>query len=623
MRLMPARTRAAEFRAALGQRILVADGAMATSLFLKGALPNRPTDELNLKLPALVRDVHQDYLRAGSEIIATNTFGANRIRLAPFGLASRVAALNQAGVRIAREAARDIAFVAGSVGPLGVRLEPLGSTNREDARLALLEQIAALVDAGVDLLILETFTNLTELDIAVSAAREVASEDLIIVAQVSVEDDGSLHDGTPTTAIAHFLDALPVDVIGLNCCSGPRALLETLEKIAALTQKPLSAMPNAGLPAFVDGRAVYHCSPEYMAAYARRYLETGARIVGGCCGTTSDHIHEIHREVVGLEKASRVSFLEVESPEPEAHALPPISSSQKSGLGAALAERRFVRLLEILPPRGVDATAEIEAARAAKAAGIYFISVPDGPRAVARMSAPVLARMLQDVAGTETLLHFCCRDRNVLGIQSDLLGAQAAGLRNVLCVTGDPPRVGAYPGAAAGVFEVDSIGLTRIAHDLNRGLDLGGNPLGSQTALLLGVAANPASTNLEEELRRLERKAEAGAEFIVTQPVFDLALLEAFLKRTESLRLPVIAGVWPLSSIRNAEFLVHELRIPIPEESLTRMRDAENAEAARSEGVALAREMVGHLAKMVAGVQLSAPFGRYQMALDAVDAMDI
>jgi methionine synthase I (cobalamin-dependent)/5,10-methylenetetrahydrofolate reductase len=623
MRLIPARTRAAEFRAALTERILVADGAMATSLFVKGALPNRPTDELNLKLPALVRDVHQDYLRAGSEIIATNTFGANRIRLAPFALGTRVAAINQAGVRIAREAARETAFVAGTVGPLGVRLEPLGSTNREDARLAFVEQITALVDAGVDLLILETFTNLAELELAVSAAREVAPQDLVVVAQVSVEDDGSLHDGTPTAAIAHFLDALPVDVIGLNCCSGPRALLETLEKIAALTHKPLSAMPNAGLPTFVDGSAVYHCSPEYLAQYARRYLEAGARIVGGCCGTTPDHIREIHREVVGIESGPRVNFLEVEeAPEKEARALPPVASAQKSGLGAALAERRFVRLLEILPPRGVDATAEIEAARAAKAAGIYFMSVPDGPRAVARMSAPVLARMLQDVAGTETLLHFCCRDRNVLGIQSDLLGAQASGLRNVLCVTGDPPRAGAYPsGAVAGVFEVDSIGLTRIARDLNHGIDLGGNPLGSQTALLLGVAANPASTHLDEELRRLERKAEAGAEFIVTQPVFDLALLDAFLKRIESFHLPVIAGVWPLSSIRNAEFLVHELRVPIPEESLSRMRTAENAEAARGEGVALAREMIGHLTKMVAGVQLSAPFGRYKMALDAVEGI--
>jgi methionine synthase I (cobalamin-dependent)/5,10-methylenetetrahydrofolate reductase len=621
MPLMPARTRAAEFRAALGERILLADGAMATSLFLKGALPNRPTDELNLKLPALVRDVHQDYLRVGADILLTNTFGANRLRLAPFGLAMRVGAINQAGARIAREAARDQAFVAGSVGPLGVRLEPLGSTNREDARVAFVEQITALVDAGVDLLVLETFTNLAELELAVSAAREVAPPEMILVAEVSVEDDGCLHDGTPTSAIAHFLDALPVDVIGLNCCSGPRALLETLEKLAALTHKPLSAMPNAGLPTFVDGRAVYHCSPEYLAQYARRYLEAGARIVGGCCGTTPEHLREIQREVAGLEGAARTSFLEVESPEREAHSLPSVPFAQKSGLGAALADRRFVRLLEIVPPRGVDATAEIEAARAAKAAGIYFISVPDGPRAVARLSAPVLARMIQDIAGMETLLHFCCRDRNVLGIQSDLLGASAAGLRNVLCVTGDPPRAGAYPGGGTGVFEVDSIGLTRIAHDLNHGLDLGGNPLGSQTALLLGVAADPASVHPDEELRRLERKAEAGAEFIVTQPVFDLALLEAFLKRIESLNLPVIAGVWPLSSIRNAEFLVHELRVPIPAESLNRMRAAESAEAAQGEGVELAREMIGHLVKMVAGVQLSAPFGRYQMALDAVDGM--
>ncbi len=619
MRSIPARTRAAEFRAALGERILVADGAMATALFLKGALPGRPTDELNLKLPALVRDVHQNYLRAGAEIIATNTFGANRIRLAPFGLANRVSAINQAGVRIARDAARDAAFVAASVGPLGVRLEPLGSTNREDARLAFVEQITALVDSGVDLLILETFTNLEELELAASAARETAPTEMVVVAQVSIEDDGSLHDGTPAAMIAQRLDALPVDVIGLNCCTGPRALLETLEKLAASTSKPLSAMPNAGLPTFVDGRAVYHCSPEYLGQYARRYLEAGARIVGGCCGTTPEHIREIQREVSRMEMGSRTRFLGVHTPEVESQALPPVSSAKKSCLGAALAQRRFVRLLEILPPRGVDATAQIEAARKAKAAGIDYVSVPDGPRAVARLSGPVLARLLQEQAGTETLLHFCCRDRNVVGIQSDLLGAHAAGLRNILCVTGDPPRAGAH----APVFEVDSIGLTKIAHNLNQGLDLGANALGSQTAMLLGVAANPAAGHLDEELRRLERKAEAGAEFIVTQPVFDLALLEGFLKRVEPLHLPVIAGVWPLSGIRNAEFLVHELRVPIPEESLDRMRRADSPEAARAEGVMLAQEMIGHLVKMVAGVQLSSTSGRFQMALDAVEGMGL
>jgi homocysteine S-methyltransferase len=618
MRVIPARTRAAEFRAALEERILVADGAMATELFLKGALPSRPTDELNLKLPALVRDVHQDYLRAGAEIIATNTFGANRIRLAPFGLANRVSAINQAGVRIAREAARDAAFVAGSVGPLGVRLEPLGTTNREDARLAFVEQVTALVDAGVDLLILETFTSLEELELAVSAARESAPPELVVVAQVSVEDDGSLHDGTPAAMIAQRLSALSADVIGLNCCSGPRALLETLERIAGSTSKPLSAMPNAGLPRFVEGRAVYHCSPEYLREYAKRYLEAGARIVGGCCGTRPEHIREICREVSRMEMGSRPKFLGVETAPAEPQALNRVPSTEKSCLGAALAQRRFVRLLEILPPRGVDATAQIEAAKAAKAAGIDYVSVPDGPRAVARLSAPVMARLLQEQAGTETLLHFCCRDRNVVGIQSDLLGAHAVGLRNVLCVTGDPPRAGVYPAA---VFEVDSIGLTRIAHNLNQGLDQGGNALGSQTALLLGVAANPAASHLDQELRRLERKAEAGAEFIVTQPAFDLDLLEVFLKRVEPLHLPVIVSIWPLSSVRNAEFLVHELQVPIPEESLARMRGAESADAAHAEGVKLARETIGHLVKMVAGVQLSSPAGRFQMALDAVEGM--
>jgi methionine synthase / methylenetetrahydrofolate reductase(NADPH) len=619
MRSIPARSRAAEFREALDRRILVADGAMATSLFLKGALPTRPTDELNLTLPALVRDAHREYLSAGADILETNTFGANRMRLAPFGLVGKVRGINQAGVRIAREAAGEQAFVAGVVGPLGVPLEPLGSTTLEDARVAFLEQISALVDTGIDLLILETFTSLAELGQAVSAAREVAPAEMVVVAEVSLFDDGSLPDGTPADVVARKLDALAADVVGLNCCSGPKGLLEALEKIAALTGKPLSAMPNAGLPTIVDGKAVYHCSPQYMAQYAKRYLETGARIVGGCCGTTADHIHAIRGEVTNVTPGSREGYLDVETPMPPSDGASPVVATQKSSLGAALADGRFVRILEILPPRGVDASAEIEAAQAAKAAGIEWISVPDGPRALPRLSAPVLCRMLQDRAGVETVLHFSARDRNVLALQSDLLGAHASGLRNVLCVTGDPPRRGgASP--TAGVFEVDSVGLVKIANNLNHGLDLGGNPLGSQTALLLGVAANPGAVNIDEEIRRLERKAEAGAEFIVTQPVFDADQFAEFLNKIEGLHLPVIAGIWPLSSLRNAEFLQHELRISIPEESLERMRTALNAESAQAEGVAIAREMVGRLPK-IAGIQLCAPFGRYRVALDVIEAL--
>ena len=612
MRSLPVRTRAAEFRQALEQRILVADGAMATGLFAKGAAPSRPVDELNLKLPALVRDAHREYLRAGAEIIETNTFGANRVRLSPYGLAARVRAINEAGVRIAREAASDFAYVAGVVGPLGVRLEPLGSLSEEDARVAFVEQITALVDAGVDLLILETFTDLAELEIAVSAAREVAPLELAIVAEVSVEDDGSLADGTPAETVARRLDALPVDVIGLNCCSGPSALLDALEKFAAVTQKPISAMPNAGLPTFENGQAVYHVSPEYFARYARRYLELGARIIGGCCGTTADHIHAIREAVSDLKPESRTSFLESGAVSQSVSALEPVPMAQKSKLGAALTKGRFVKMLEVLPPRGVDVSAEIEIAKSAKAEGIEWVSVPDGPRAAPRLSARVMCQLLQEQAGVETVLDFSARERNVLTIQSDLLGAHVANLRNVLCITGDPPRNN------AAIADVDSIGLTRIAGNLNRGLDVGGNALGSQTALLLGVAVNPAAQKLDEEIRRLERKAEAGAEFVVTQPIFDLDSFEAFLQRIEHLKLPVIAGIWPVASYRNAEFLLHELRVPIPEEPLTRMRQANTAEAARAEGIAIAREMISKLSSMVQGVQLSAPFGRYELALEAI-----
>jgi homocysteine S-methyltransferase len=612
MRSLPVRTRAAEFRQALQQRVLVADGAMATGLFANGAAPSRPPDELNLKLPALVRDAHREYLRAGAEIVETNTFGANRVRLSPYGLAGRVRAINEAGVRIAREAANDFAYVAGVVGPLGVRLEPLGSLSEEDARVAFVEQVTALVDAGVDLLILETFTDLAELENAVSAVREVAPPELAIVAEVSVEDDGSLADGTPAETVARRLDALSVDVIGLNCCSGPSALLDALEKFAAVTQKPISAMPNAGLPTFENGQAIYHVSPEYFAQFARRYLELGVRIVGGCCGTTADHIHAIREAVSDLKPESRTSFLESGPVSQAVAALEPVAMAQKSKLGAALKEGRFVKMLEVLPPRGVDVSAEIEIAKSAKAEGIEWVSVPDGPRAAPRLSARAMCQLLQEQAGVETVLDFSARERNVLTIQSDLLGAHVANLRNVLCITGDPPRNN------AAIAEVDSIGLTRIAGNLNRGLDVGGNALGSQTALLLGVAVNPAAQKLDEEIRRLERKAEAGAEFVVTQPIFDLDSFEAFLRRIEHLKLPVIAGIWPVASYRNAEFLLHELRVPIPEEPLKRMRQADTAEAAHGEGIAIAREMISKLSSMIQGVQLSAPFGRYELALEAI-----
>src|SRR5579871_3975270 len=613
-------TRATEFREALDKRVLVADGAMGTMLYSKGVFINRCYDELNLSLPALVRDVHQEYVRVGAEILETNTFGANRKRLGAFGFAEKVRLINHAGVRIAREAAREIAFVAGAVGPLGIRLEPLGPTSFEEARAIFREQVDALIEGGVDLLVLETFRDTNEIREAIFAAREAAGPDIAIIAQLSIEDDGTLRDGTSTEDFTRALDEWPVDVIGLNCSSGPKVMLETIEKMVAYTAKPLSAMPNAGLPATVEGRNLYLCSPEYMAQYARRFLMAGVRVVGGCCGTTHEHIKEIRSEARSLEHVERPHPTIGQHPSERPHAMEKVPVAEKSTLGAKLAAGKFVAFVEILPPRGVDASKEIDGAKLCKAAGIDCINVPDGPRASARMSAQVTCQLIQQQAQIEAVLHFCCRDRNILGIQSELLGAHTVGVRNLICITGDPPRMGTYPDATA-VFDVDAIGLTNIVNNLNHGLDIGGNPMGSQTALLIGVGGNPGALNMDEEIRRMEWKAQAGAEYIVTQPVFDLNLLEAFLKRIEPFKLPVVCGIWPLTSYRNAEFMVNELRVPVPEPLMERMRHADNAEKARQEGIAIAQEMVVRVRKLVQGVQLSAPFGRYSMAIDVAQAI--
>jgi homocysteine S-methyltransferase len=397
-------------------------------------------------------------------------------------------------------------------------------------------------------------------------------------------------------------------------------MLEPIEKMLQYSAKPMSAMPNAGHPATVDGRKIYLCSPEYMAQYARRFILNGVKILGGCCGTTPEHIKLIRAEARSFQPAYRRTVTTVEEPAAKAQVLTAMPLAQKSRLGAKLAERRFVSFVEIVPPRGVDATKEIEGAKLCAAEGIDCINVPDGPRASARMSAQVTCQLIQQHAGIEAVLHFCCRDRNILGIQSELLGAHAMGVRNLICITGDPPRMGAYPSATA-VFDVDSIGLTNIVNNLNHGLDIGGNPMGSQTAMVIGVGANPGALNLDEELRRFEWKVEAGAEYIVTQPVFDLDLLEQFRRRIEHAKIPLIAGIWPLTSYRNAEFMVNELRVAVPEEHMERMRSAENAEKARQEGIAIAREMVQRARPMVDGVQLSAPFGRYEMAIEVARAI--
>ena len=534
----------------LDKRVLVCDGAMGTMLYARGVFLNRSFDELNLTQPDLVAEVHQAYARAGADVIETNTFGANRVKLRAFGLADRVHAINVQGARIARHAARENVYVAGAIGPLGIRVEPWGKTGVDEAEEYFREQARALVEGGVDLFVLETFRDVNELGAAIRAVRSVCA--LPIVAQMTTEEDGNSLDGVAPETFVPQLEAAGADVLGLNCSVGPAAMLETIERMAQVAHVKLSAQPNAGRPREIEGRNLYLCSPEYMASYARRFINSGVRLVGGCCGTTPDHIRHIKMAVRALAPAAVRQKRDPASGQPHKPAVVPVPRSQKSRMAHTLTRGGFSISVELIPPRGYQSTALIEQARHLKIRGIDLVNIPDGPRASARMSALATAIIVQQQAGVETILHYACRDRNLLGMQSDLLGAHSMGVRNVLLVTGDPPRIGDYPDATA-VFDVDSIGLTNVVARLNQGFDIGGQPIGEPTAFHIGVAVNPGAFNLDEELRRFAYKVEAGAEFAMTQPVFDLAEFEAFIARVASHRIPIVAAILPLESTRHAE----------------------------------------------------------------------
>src|SRR5437763_2218553 len=610
---------AADFLERLKQSPVLCDGAMGTLLYAKGVFINRSYDELNLSQPDLIRGIHHDYLQAGAEIIETNTFGANSFRLARHSVADKVRDINRAGVRLAREAAKSFdVWVAGSGGPLGTRSEPLGKTSYQEARDAFREQIQALVESGVDLLILETFGYLEEIHQAMLAARDVHPS-ITLVAQVTIDEDGNCLDGSDPQTFTPKLAEWGADVIGCNCSVGPVAMLDVMERVRALTSLPLAAQPNAGIPRSVDGRNIYLCSPEYMASYARKFVTAGVRLIGGCCGTTPDHIRVMKSALRMGEARSNIAKPQDAGGNKPVPA-PALALDKRSQIGAKLASGEFVSMVEIVPPKGTDIRKEIEGARFLKSVGVDAINIPDSPRASARMSNQALSLLIQQEVGIEAVLHYTCRDRNVLGIQSDLLGAAAIGLHNLICITGDPPKMGNYPDATA-VFDVDAIGLVNIVHNLNRGLDIGGNPIGTGTAFVVGVGANPGLPNLDEEIRRFEYKVEAGAEYAVTQPVFDLSLLENFLRRIEHFRIPVVAGIWPLVSVRNAEFMKNELRVSVPDSILERMSRAASPEAARQEGVAFAREMLVAVRGMVQGAQISAPNGRYSSAVDVLEAL--
>jgi homocysteine S-methyltransferase len=610
------------FNDALRERVLVCDGAMGTMLYGKGVFINKSFDALNLTQPGLVEEVHLEYLRAGADILETNTFGANRIKLGSFGLADSLHSINVEGVRIARRAAGGRAFVAGAIGPLGIRIEPWGKTGVDEARDYFREQAQALVEGGVDLFVLETFRDLNEIGAAIDAVRSICA--LPIIAQMTTEEDGNTLDGTPPERFAPDLERRGANVIGVNCAVGPAPMLETIERMEAVTRLPLSAQPNAGKPRDVEGRNIYLCSPEYMASYARRFILHNVRVVGGCCGTTPEHIRQIKAAVRGLGAVAQSAAAIGAKPRGATVAAvvaPPVPREHKSRLAGQLARGEFVIGVELPPPRGFEAEPAIARARELKRYGVDVVNIPDGLRAGARLSALSLAVLVQQQADIETLLHYACRDRNLLGMQSDLLGAHAMGLRNLLLITGDPGRVGDYPDATA-VFDVDSIGLTNVVSRLNHGGDVGGQPIGAPTAFHIGVSINPSASNLDEEIRRFEYKVEAGAEFVLTRPVFDVGSFERFAKRIDAARLPILAGVLPLESVRHAEFMANEVPgMRVPEPLMERLRRADGHDAATAEGIVIAREIVAALRNGVQGIQVSTASGNIDAALAVIDGL--
>jgi methionine synthase / methylenetetrahydrofolate reductase(NADPH) len=599
----------------------VFDGAMGTMLYARGVYINRSYDELNLREPDLVREVHRAYVRAGAEIVETNTFGANRPKLARHGLESEVAEINARAAAIARDAAGGRALVAGAIGPLGLRIEPYGPTSVDEARALFREQAEALAAGGVDLFLLETFADLIEIQQALLAVREAS--DRPVVAQMLIAEDGTTPFGTDVALFGERLAGWGAEVVGMNCSVGPHAMLAAVERLAPVTEHPISAQPNAGLPKEVDGRKIYMASPEYMARYAGRMIRKGARFVGGCCGTTPEHIARIADAVRQVApRAERVVVGGAGVPEA---AREPVPLAERSHWGARLAAGEFLTTVEIVPPRGTDPEAMLAGVRLLHEAGIDGVNVPDGPRAQSRMGVLATSTLIQQRVGIEPVIHYCCRDRNLLGMMSDLLGAQALGLRNLLLITGDPPKMGPYPEATA-VFDIDAIGLTNLVSRLNRGLDPGGNSIGEPTSFTIGVGVNPGAVDLEHELKRFYWKVEAGAEYAITQPVFDVEQLFAFLDRIEreGIRIPIVAGIWPLVSARNAEFLANEVPgVVIPEEVVERMRRASvrGKEHAVEEGIAIARGMLAEALPRIQGVQVSAPFGKVPLALRVFDAL--
>ncbi len=595
---------------------VVFDGAMGTMIYSRGVFINRCFDEVCLADPSLVRSIHEEYIQAGADVIETNTFGANRIGLRGYGLAEKTEAINLAGARLAREAAGDDVYVAGSVGPCLRAGQILTDEHRPEVADAFRECTSALAQGGVDFICLETFSNIDEL---LLAAEVAAATELPVIGSFTVDANGETARGRRVADIVPLLAACPhLAGIGMNCGTGPAPLYRAAERAIPLTDKPFILMPNAGQPQEVEGRMLYLATPEYFTEYAKKYIELGARGVGGCCGTTPDHIRDTARAVHTLSGVKH--HIEITAIEPREVGVEPLPMHRKSRLGGKLARGEQVTSIEIMPPRSCDLTQMLDKVRLCYHAGIDAINIPDGPRASARISPMITSVAIHQQVGIEPILHYCCRDRNLIGMQSDLLGGYAAGVANFLIITGDPPKIGDYPDVT-GVFDVDAIGLTQVASNLNHGIDIGGNPIDPPCGILIGVGVNPCAVEMERELERYRRKIEAGAEYAITQPIFDPDALFRFLDAVSKFpqTIPVVAGVWPLTSFKNAEFMKNEVPgVEVPDAILERMSTCSSREDGFKMGCEIARAIRDAISGSVAGFQVSAPFGKVELAVDVL-----
>ena len=599
----------------LAESLVIFDGAIGTEIYRRNFFVNASFEQLSVTNPDVILDIHRQYLDAGAEVLTTNTFNANARRLGKFGLADQTATINRASAELARQAVREAGLegsvlVAGSVGPIG---EPESAADTRSRDSILVEQLEALAPV-VDFIIFESLR--TTIDLAAALEAVKAFPELVYVLSFAVDRHAENHSGDGISEFGRLISTFPGQrptAIGLNCGGGPESTLGELEILVKRTKLPVIVQPNAGQPRGVDGRMIYMTSAEYFSTYAKRYAMLGAAAIGGCCGITPDHIEELARTIKPLMQAEKRALpaLEVK----ECDLKPEVPLAERSRIGCKLADGAFIKLVEITPPRGFDLTGTIAGAAKCKAAGIDAVNLPDGPRASARISPLVTALEIQRNAGIETILHCCCRDKSLIGLQADLLGCAGVGINNILFITGDPPKLGDYP-FSSGVFDVDSVGLVKIQKRMNQGMDLGGKPLNAVTKMVIGVGADPNAIDPEREYRRTCEKVEAGAEFIITQPVFAPEALFVFLDRVAHLNVPVIAGIWPLTSLRNAEFMRTEVPgVVVPDAVMERMAADESKEAQREAGIAIARESVAAIRSRVRGIQVSAPFGNVDTAL--------